>query len=57
MNKLPILVMLAVTAWLVQRRFRMSRTGSPATGRGPDGEDCRFEECGPDGVPLSLYAG
>lgn len=43
--------------WLVVRLIRPSRLGKGSARRSLHNENCRIEECGADGVPLSLYAG
>ena len=52
----------AVTLWLANlshrnTRVRRPQTTVPGTNQVNVHEDCVVSECGPDGVPLSLYAG
>ena len=48
----------ATAAWFLVRLNRLVPLARRATGRRrPPEDDCRSEECGADGTPLSLYAG
>ena len=60
--KRPTIVGLAfiaatTAAWFLVRLDRPVPVARAAGRSSPHEEDCRSEECGADGTPLSLYAG
>ena len=57
MRGLALVLAMAAAVLLLRQRSRASLTERRTSGDESHEEDCRTEECGPDGTPLSLYAG